>query len=187
MVFEQLTDEPRPVAALLPGDGGTGGNSRLPSCRVHVVQQSQHGLRHPERRHDQISRDRRTIGQGMPEARVPFTDPDLTEYLSRVPSRLKLPGLKQKHLMRTALRGILPDAIITKKKVGLEMPYSRWMKRELRDVVDNYLSRERVTASGLFDPAGIERLVAAHMEGRVDHGRALWGLLNYMMWLDLYM
>ena len=132
-----------------------------------------------------IKNDRMSMAHSL-EARVPFTDPGLTDYLSRVPSQIKLPGLKQKHLMRTALRGILPDAIVDKKKVGLEMPYSRWMKRELRDVVDNYLSPERLVASGLFDPTGVARLVAAHMEGRADHGRALWGILNYMMWLDLY-
>jgi asparagine synthase (glutamine-hydrolysing) len=66
------------------------------------------------------------------------------------------------------------------------MPYSRWLRTELKDLVDTYLGRERVAASGLFEPRAIERLVNEHQAARVDHGRALWGLLNYMMWLELY-
>ena len=96
-------------------------------------------------------------------------------------------GLKKKYVMKHALRGLLPESILRKKKVGLEMPYSRWFRRELKDVVDDYLGPERVAASGLFDPSGIRALVSEHMEARADHGRAIWGLLNYMMWMDLYL
>jgi asparagine synthase (glutamine-hydrolysing) len=88
--------------------------------------------------------------------------------------------------MKRAMTGLLPETIIRKKKVGLEIPYSKWFRGELRSLVDDYLGHDRVSASGLFDPAGIDGLVASHMEGRADHGRAIWGLLNYMMSMDLF-
>ncbi len=132
-----------------------------------------------------IKNDRMSMAHSL-EARVPFTDPELTEFMSTVPSRLKLPGLKKKQVMRHALAGILPREILDKKKVGLEMPYSLWMRHELRDLVETYLGRERVAACGLFRPEAVQRLVDEHQASRVDHGRALWGLLNYMMWFDLY-
>jgi asparagine synthase (glutamine-hydrolysing) len=88
--------------------------------------------------------------------------------------------------MRLAMTGLLPDAILNKKKVGLEMPYSRWLKRELKDVVDRHLGRDRIAERGLFRPEAVQSLVDDHHAGRRDNGRALWGLLNYMMWLDLY-
>jgi len=132
-----------------------------------------------------IKNDRMSMAHSL-EARVPFTDPELTEFMSTVPSALKLPGLKKKNVMRQALSGVLPREILDKKKVGLEMPYSRWLRTELKDLVDTYLGRERVSASGLFEPRAIERLVNEHQAARADHGRALWGLLNYMMWLELY-
>lgn len=132
-----------------------------------------------------IKNDRMSMAHSL-EARVPFTDPDLAEFLSTVPARLKLPGLRKKNVMRHALQGVLPKSILDKKKVGLEMPYSRWFRGELRDLLDDYLSRERAEATGLFRPDALRALVDEHQAGRFDHGRALWGLLNYMMWLERY-
>ena len=79
-----------------------------------------------------------------------------------------------------------PREILDKKKVGLEIPYSRWLRAELKDLVDRYLGPARLAESGLFSPSAVQRLVSEHQHGQVDHGRALWGLLNYMMWLELY-
>jgi asparagine synthase (glutamine-hydrolysing) len=132
-----------------------------------------------------IKNDRMSMAHSL-EARVPFTDPDLMEFLSRVPARLKFPGMRKKHLMREAMRGLLPRQILDKKKVGLEMPYSRWFRHELRDVLDDYLGKERIASTGLFEPSVVDGIVRDHLDGRVDHGRAIWGLLNYMMWLEQY-
>ncbi len=132
-----------------------------------------------------IKNDRMSMAHSL-EARVPMTDPDLTEYLSRVPARIKLPRLRKKHLMRKAMEGILPTAIINKKKVGLEMPYSRWFKNELKDVLLNYCGGDRVRATGLFRPEGVQRIIDEHLGNRLDHGRVLWGLLNFMMWHERY-
>ena len=128
-----------------------------------------------------IKNDRMSMAHSL-EARVPMTDPDLAEYMSRVPARLKLPGMRKKHIMRKAMEGVLPPAILDKKKVGLEMPYSRWFRSELRDVVDDYLGPERVASTRLFRPEVVSALVKEHMEARRDHGRALWGLLQFMIW-----
>jgi asparagine synthase (glutamine-hydrolysing) len=132
-----------------------------------------------------IKNDRMSMAHSL-EARVPFTDTELTEYMSRVPPRLKLKGLRKKHIMRKALADVLPAAILNKKKVGLEMPYSRWLRNELKDLLLDYCEPSRIADTGLFRPAGITALVDQHLSGRFDHGRALWGLLNYLMWLELY-
>ena len=132
-----------------------------------------------------VKNDRMSMAHSL-EARVPFTDPDLVEFMSRVPARLKLPGLNKKNVMKRALAGVLPESILRKKKMGLEMPYSRWFCDELRDLVEDYLGPERLHATGMFDPEAIGTLVRQHLELRADHGRTLWSLLNYMMWLELY-
>lgn len=132
-----------------------------------------------------IKNDRMTMAHSV-EARVPFTDTELFGYLSRVPCEHKMPGMKKKALLRKSMRGILPEAVVNKKKVGLEMPYSGWMRGPLREFTMEYLSPRRVRDTGLFEPAGITDLLEAHQKGRADNGRALWGLLNYMVWHDLY-
>lgn len=132
-----------------------------------------------------IKNDRMSMAHSL-EARVPLTDHELVEYLASVPTRHKLPGLRKKNLMRGAMKGVLPDSILNKKKVGLEMPYSRWLKHELNDLLMEYCGPKRITETGLFRPEAVKTLVAQHMANQVDHGRVLWGMLNYMMWLELY-
>ena len=132
-----------------------------------------------------VKNDRMSMAHSL-EARVPLTDLELTAFMSTVPSGLKLRSLRKKHIMRRAMEGILPAEILNKKKVGLEMPYSHWLKHELKDLMMSYLGPKRISDTGLFRPDAVQALINDHLAGRVDHGRALWGLLNYMMWLEHY-
>ena len=132
-----------------------------------------------------IKNDRMSMAHSL-ETRVPFTDPELTAYLATVPAKLKMKGGRKKHLMRLAMNNHLPDEILNKKKVGLEMPYSRWLKEDFRDLLLDYLGPDNIGRTGIFRPDAIKALIDDHLAGRHDHGRPLWGLLNYMMWHRLY-
>ena len=132
-----------------------------------------------------IKNDRMSMAHSL-EARVPMTDTELIRFMARVPPKLKMPCLRKKNIMRRAMQGILPPEILNKKKVGLEIPYSKWFKNELRDLVTRYLGPMNITERGLFKPEAVQSLVDEHLAGRHDHGRALWGLMNYMVWLELY-
>lgn len=132
-----------------------------------------------------IKNDRMTMAHSL-EARVPLTDNDLTAFLETVPPRLKLKGLRKKNIMRQALKDILPREILNKKKVGLEMPYSRWLRAELKDLLLDSCSPKRLRETGFFDERAIQKIIDEHQSGKYDHGRFLWGLLNFMMWLNLY-
>ena len=132
-----------------------------------------------------VKNDRMTMAFSI-EARVPFTDTELFGFLAKVPIRHKFPLLRKKHLLKKALEGSLPDRIARKKKVGLEIPYSSWMRSSLREITLEYISPSRLNQTGLFDPVAVERLWDRHDRKLEDNGRALWGILNYMMWYDLY-
>ena len=132
-----------------------------------------------------IKNDRMSMAHSL-EARVPFTDHELVEFMGTVPPALKLRGLRKKHIMRRAMEGVLPPEILNKKKVGLEMPYSRWLKHELHDLLMRYCGPGTIAETGLFQPRAMDALIQEHVSGRRDHGRALWGLLNFMMWVEVY-
>ncbi len=132
-----------------------------------------------------IKNDRMTMAHSL-EARVPFTDHHLSELLARVPSGQKMPGFRRKHLMKEVLRGVLPPATLRRRKIGLEMPYSRWLAGELQDLLRVYLGPSRIAETGLLRPEGVTDLVRDHMERRHDNGRALWGLLSFMIWHEQY-
>lgn len=132
-----------------------------------------------------IKNDRMTMAHSL-EARVPFTDTELVEFLATVPVNFKLKGLRKKHLLRSALDGLLPRVVLQKKKVGLEMPYSQWLRNELCDMAEEMLFDSRLNSTGLFNLDGIRRLWEEHQNAKVDHGRILWGLMNYFLWFDIY-
>jgi asparagine synthase (glutamine-hydrolysing) len=132
-----------------------------------------------------IKNDRMSMAHSL-EARVPLTDPDLTRFMSRVPARIKLPRLRKKHVMRRAMSELLPLEILNKKKVGLEIPYSRWLKHELNDQLMTYCGPARMADIGLFRPEAVTQLIQQHLAGQRDNGRALWGLLNFMIWHESY-
>jgi asparagine synthase (glutamine-hydrolysing) len=106
--------------------------------------------------------------------------------MSRVPARIKLPRLRKKHVMRRAMSELLPLEILNKKKVGLEIPYSRWLKHELNDQLMTYCGPARMADIGLFRPEAVTQLIQQHLAGQRDNGRALWGLLNFMIWHESY-
>lgn len=132
-----------------------------------------------------IKNDRMSMAHSL-EARVPMTDHELTEFLASVPVGLKMKQRRKKYLMRQAMESDLPRELLDKKKVGLEMPYSRWFRSELRDLLDHHLEPSRVEETGLMRPEAVRHLVEDHQAGRRDNGRALWGLLNYMIWYERY-
>ncbi|MBN2535159.1 MAG: asparagine synthase (glutamine-hydrolyzing) [Spirochaetales bacterium] len=132
-----------------------------------------------------IKNDRMSMAHSI-EARVPFTDNDLVRFLATVPVKYKMKGLRKKHLLRKGLEGLLPREILDKKKVGLEMPYSRWFRAELRELTEEMVSEKRLEQTGLFNGKKIRSLWDEHMTMKKDHGRFFWGLLNYMLWHDVY-
>lgn len=132
-----------------------------------------------------IKNDRMTMAHSL-EARVPFTDNDLVLFLATVPVKYKMKGVQKKFLLRSSFDGILPREILKKKKVGLEMPYSRWFINEWREMIEDIFAEDKVKATGLFNPQGVQRIWGEHRDRKVDHGRALWGLLNYLLWYEAY-
>ena len=132
-----------------------------------------------------IKNDRMTMACSI-EARVPFTDLELFRFLATVPVEHKLKGLRKKNVLRRAMEDILPRQILGKKKMGLEMPYSRWLRSEMRELAEDVLSSSSVQKTGVLDPAGVARLWSDHQNRARDNGRALWGLINYVLWHRTY-
>ena len=116
------------------------------------------------------------------EVRAPFLDVELVAFLSRVPSRLKLRGLRTKHLLKEAMRDVLPPGIADRPKKGFGIPIAEWFKGPLRGPLLDELSRERLSRQGLFEPREVERLLREHLSGQADHRKPLWTLFVFQLW-----
>ena len=127
-----------------------------------------------------IKADRCSMAASL-EARAPFLDHELAEYVAGIPFNLKLRGARTKHILKVAARGLLPDEIIERKKHGFGVPLGAWLRRDMRlarDLLQSRRSRER----GLLDMAVVARLMDEHEAGERDHNRVLWALLTLEDW-----
>jgi asparagine synthase (glutamine-hydrolysing) len=116
------------------------------------------------------------------ESRVPFLDHKLVEYTARLPERMKLRGWTTKYILREAMKDVLPQEILRRRKMGFPVPIGAWFRGQYRHVIDEYVLSERATARGLFDPTFVRNLVERHQSGTENHSERLWSLVNFEMW-----
>jgi asparagine synthetase B (glutamine-hydrolysing) len=130
--------------------------------------------------------DRCTMAHGV-ESRAPFLAHDLITYAFALPESAKLRGKSGKWALKQAARELLPPSILSRRKQGFSPPFSTWARGPLRGFVTDRLSRERVARAGVLDPATVESVVQAHLEGRAERGRTLWTLLSLQMWAERWL
>lgn len=115
------------------------------------------------------------------ESRVPFLDHKLVEFATRLPDAMKLRGWTTKYVLRRAMRGVLPQQILTRKKMGFPTPIGSWFRGPFRRVIDEYVLSERALARGVFNRLYAHELVARHAAGE-NHAERLWMLVNFEIW-----
>jgi asparagine synthase (glutamine-hydrolysing) len=120
------------------------------------------------------------------EGRVPLLNNDFVAYATRLPLNMKLRGMRSKFLLKRALRGILPDAILNRPKKGFGIPVANWFRGPLKEQMLTVLSPDRLGREGFFDPPAVARLVADHIDGRRDNRKQLWTLFAFELWYGGY-
>jgi asparagine synthase (glutamine-hydrolysing) len=115
------------------------------------------------------------------EVRAPFLDNAFVDYVTGLPFSLKFRRGTSKYILKKALRGILPDSIIYRKKKGFGMPIGRWLQHELQGYMRDLLTKDALTTLGLNVPA-ITRMMDDHTRGTKNHRVLLWGLMTLVGW-----
>ena len=116
------------------------------------------------------------------EVRVPFLNQEMLELAARMPTHLKLRGLKRKYILKRAAEKLLPREVVWRKKAGFGAPIRSWLRGPLRPMVDDLLSAETVTRRGLFRPAEVKRIIEANLSGREDYNLQVFQLLTFELW-----
>ena len=119
------------------------------------------------------------------EVRCPLLDHHVVEYVAALPSRLKLRGAHTKLIFKDAIRGLLPDGIVNRPKMGFAVPIGSWLREELQPLVTDYVlaSGKR---HGFFDAKTVHKLFREHQSGRRDRSTELWGILVFNTWYDRF-
>lgn len=111
------------------------------------------------------------------EARVPLLDNDVLELAQTIPAGMKYDGENTKIVLKQALKGILPDAVINRRKQGFTPPDAASMRGVNREWVEGILRSPRFAEMGLFNAQEVERLWAEHLSGAQNHRFLIWALL----------
>ena len=116
------------------------------------------------------------------EVRVPFLNQEMLELTARMPTRLKLRGLKRKYSLKRAAEKLLPREVVWRKKAGFGAPIRSWLRGPLRPMVDDLLSEETVRRHGLFRAEEVRRVIDANSSGREDYNLQVFQLLTLELW-----
>jgi asparagine synthase (glutamine-hydrolysing) len=129
--------------------------------------------------------DKMSMAHGV-ESRVPLLDQGLVEFAFRVHPRFKVRGLRGKWALRRAFAPELPRRVLAKRKAGFVAPLGEMYKAELKGLVGQILSKERIAEHRLFRFEKVDALLREHNEGRRDRTNQLTGLLMLDLWHKLY-
>src|SRR5688572_3020221 len=116
------------------------------------------------------------------ESRVPFLDHKLVEFTSSLPERLKLRGWTTKYILRQSMKGVLPETILTRSKMGFPVPIGAWFRGPYSFLLDEFVLSSRALERGIFEPDFLRDLVRRHQSGGENHDERLWALVNFEMW-----
>lgn len=136
--------------------------------------------------------DRASMANSL-EVRVPLLNQVFLDCARRLPFTLKLKSSRgvdlgvnatSKFLFKQAMAPYLPDEILRRKKKGFNMPVAKWFKGELRDLLLDTFTEQRVRDAGLFNYCEIRQLLGDHFSGRRDNRKPLWTLLIFELWRE---
>ena len=116
------------------------------------------------------------------EVRVPFLDHRVVELAFQMPGSMKLKGLKRKYILLETFKDLLPSSLHLRPKQGFEVPISAWLKNELKDMLEDYLSPQLLEKQGIFSSEVVESLKRDHMQNRRDTSWLLWNLIVFQHW-----
>ena len=122
------------------------------------------------------------------EARVPFLDHRLVEFIMTIPPQIKVPNKNlSKNVLKKAVEPILPHDIINRKKQGFWAPVNEWLRHEWYSYAKATIMSSSLINSGIFNLHFIEQILARHKSGKGEHGTEIFTLLSLALWHERFM
>jgi asparagine synthase (glutamine-hydrolysing) len=113
------------------------------------------------------------------ESRVPLLDRRIVDLISSAPPALKFQGGEMKHILKQAVRDLIPARIMERKdKMGFPVPLHLWSRGPCREFFFDHLLDDHARSRGIFDPVEVEKLMSYER----PFSRRLWGMLCLELW-----
>jgi asparagine synthase (glutamine-hydrolysing) len=130
--------------------------------------------------------DRASMAASL-EVRSPLLDHRIVEYSAGLSDSLKYRNGTGKYLLKKLLARYVPTDLFERPKMGFGVPIDRWFRAELKGLLLDYLSPDRLRKEGLFDHTLVEKKTKEHLSGRANHQYRLWSLLMWEMWRERWL
>src|SRR5262249_35620588 len=121
------------------------------------------------------------------EARVPFLDYRLIEFVESLPPDLRPRGLRGKYLHKKAAEKWLPKRVVYRKKKGFANPIDQWLRGRMRRYVGDCLLSDSSAVNRYFSRGYIRQMVADHEAGRQDYLRHIYLLISFELWHNKFL
>ncbi|HKW56329.1 MAG TPA: asparagine synthase (glutamine-hydrolyzing) [Candidatus Acidoferrum sp.] len=125
--------------------------------------------------------DRMSMAHSL-EVRPPFLDHRIVEFAATLPAEFKVRGSMQKRILKHLMKERLPKKILTRKKMGFDIPAHQWLRGPLKPLLLDTISEAGAWES-IFRPRVLQEFVRLHLERRVNLGYHLWGLMLLFLWM----
>ncbi len=117
------------------------------------------------------------------EARAPFLDSKIVDFALSLPHSLKIKKFKTKYILRHIASKFFSKNIFKRPKKGFGLPISEWLRKDLKPILNEYLSKENIEKYEIFNYEEIKRLIDDHVQGKIERRKELWNLLTLHIWL----
>jgi len=130
--------------------------------------------------------DRATMAVSL-EGRDPLLDHRIIEFAAQLPATYKYRNNTRKWLLKEIAHKYIPKALLERPKMGFGVPIEIWLKEELNEYINEYLSKKRIDSEGMFDSAYIIKLRDSYLAGKNVSIMKIWVLLMFEMWYETWM
>ncbi|GGD05721.1 asparagine synthase (glutamine-hydrolyzing) [Pontibacillus salipaludis] len=150
----------------------------------HPVNQMQYVDIHTWMRGDILLKaDKMTMAHSL-ELRVPFLDKEVFNVAREIPVDMKIADGTTKSILRKASRGIVPDHVLDRKKLGFPVPIRHWLKDELNTWAKTLIQESET--DHLIEKKAVSQLLEDHVQGKGDYSRKIWTVLMFMLWHQIF-
>lgn len=130
--------------------------------------------------------DRNSMAHSI-EARVPFLDYRLVEFVFSLPMEQLIKDGMTKRILRDAMRGLLPEKVRSRTdKMGYVTPEDIWFRKSLKKEIEDILQSKSFAERGFFDMDQIKKKFKEYCEGKIDLGSTVWRWLNLELWFRIF-
>lgn len=130
--------------------------------------------------------DRATMSVSL-EGREPLLDHRLFEWAAQLPSSFKYDDRTTKKILKDIVHDFIPEKMMDRPKAGFSIPIYSWLKGDLSHLIDEYLNKESIDRTGLFNTNFVLSQVDAFRRGKLYHLTLIWKLLMFQMWYEKWM